>query len=151
MVPVDELVDAVVLGVLNDPRNRIAIVDRDRADDEDDMGSLLYRYNALVAKKNGLGALFADGVLDAGQVRAATEELRAQIEAAAGELARARRRSPAADLVLADGALENRWAALPAEVRSQVIDELMTVTILPAGRGRFDPSKVRIEWKSAPV
>ena len=147
MVPVDEVVDAVVLGVLNDPRNRLAIVDRDRDSDEDDMGSLLNRYNALVGKKNGLGALFADGVLDAGQVRAATEELRVQIEAAAGELARARRRSPAADLVLADGALEDRWRALPAEVRSQVIDEMMTVTILPAKRGKFDPSKIQIEWK----
>ncbi len=32
----------------------------------------------------------------------------------------------------------------------QVVDELMTVTLLPAGKGvRFSPEHVRIEWKGA--
>ncbi len=34
--------------------------------------------------------------------------------------------------------------------RRTVVDELVTVTLLPAGKGaRFHPEQVRIEWKGA--
>ena len=41
------------------------------------------------------------------------------------------------------------WHALSVERRRAVVDELMTVTILPSGRrgNEFDPSLLRIDWR----
>lgn len=147
MIPTDEVVDGVILGYLSEPENRIKLVDRQRGADEADIRSLLDRYNSLVARKNELGRAYADGVMDLGQVKAATDELRTQIESVSAELARTRQRSPAADLVLSDGTLGDRWNELAPEVRGQVIDELVTVTIMPSRPGPFDPEAIRIEWK----
>lgn len=42
----------------------------------------------------------------------------------------------------------SRWDALPLAVQREVVEELMTVTIMPAGSGtRFDPEKIVITWK----
>jgi hypothetical protein len=44
--------------------------------------------------------------------------------------------------------LRQRWEEMNATLRSQVIDELAVVTVLPAKRGRgFDPDCIEIAWK----
>jgi site-specific DNA recombinase len=42
-----------------------------------------------------------------------------------------------------------RWAQASVKARRRVVDALMTVTILPVGRGgrAFDPRSIRIEWR----
>ncbi len=55
--------------------------------------------------------------------------------------------SPAARLASADD-VQRTWEALGVNARRQVVDELMTVTLLPAGKGRrFAPEQVRMRWK----
>ena len=40
------------------------------------------------------------------------------------------------------------WSAASLERKRAVLDELMTVTVLPSGPGvRFSPEQVRITWK----
>ncbi|WP_433665599.1 hypothetical protein ACQPW1_07905 [Nocardia sp. CA-128927] len=49
--------------------------------------------------------------------------------------------------------MEAAWNACSPDVRGKIVDALMTVTILPASRGRkiggkyFDPRFITIEWK----
>jgi len=40
------------------------------------------------------------------------------------------------------------WDACSPSIKGQIIDALVTVTILPCPKGsKFDPQYVRIEWK----
>jgi len=57
-----------------------------------------------------------------------------------------------ADLVTASD-LGAAWDALSLAKRRAVVDVLITVTILPTGRGgrAFKPESVRIEWKDDTV
>lgn len=54
--------------------------------------------------------------------------------------------SPVLTLIGADAG--ERWAQAPLEIQRQVLDALMTVTIMPQGTGgKFNPDHVVIEWK----
>ena len=45
--------------------------------------------------------------------------------------------------------IRSRRAGLPLLAKRDVVDTLMTVTILPAGKGvTFVPEQVRIEWRT---
>jgi hypothetical protein len=50
--------------------------------------------------------------------------------------------------------LKQVWANCTPDIKGKIVDALMTVTILPAPRGRrpgggyFDPAFVRVEWKT---
>ena len=44
---------------------------------------------------------------------------------------------------------ETAWDDLDVRSRKAAVDALMTVTVLPAGKGRrFTPEQVRIDWRS---
>lgn len=143
---VDAVVDAVVLGYLDMPDNRITLARRGEAGGAA-VGELMAEQAALADRRDQLGALFAAGDIDRGQLTAGTAEVRRRLDAVERKLAAARQQSPALDLVLAGDDLKARWGELPAEVRGAVIDELVTVTILPSKPGKFDPAKIQIEWK----
>ncbi|AGP31525.1 recombinase family protein [Corynebacterium terpenotabidum] len=148
---VDELVDAVILGVLDMPENRLMAANRDTTAGED-VAALLSERNALTARKNELGALYASGTIDAAVLASGSAQFKQDIDRLDKRITAARTVSPVADLLLSGDELRDRWAAMSADKRAQVIDALVTVTILPAGRGpRFDPSKIQIEWKAPPV
>ena len=55
-----------------------------------------------------------------------------------------------------DDGLAINWADSLADVSGNVIETLMTVTLLPVARGRkpsggyFDTASVRIDWKAPP-
>ena len=151
MPKTDELVDAVILGVLDMPENRLMAANRDTTAGED-VAALLSERNALTARKNELGALYASGTIDAAVLASGSAQFKQDIDRLDKRITAARTVSPVADLLLSGDELRDRWAAMSADKRAQVIDALVTVTILPAGRGpRFDPSKIQIEWKVPPV
>ena len=151
MPKTDELVDAVILGVLDMPENRLMAANRDTTAGED-VAALLSERNALTARKNELGALYASGTIDAAVLASGSAQFKQDIDRLDKRITAARTVSPVADLLLSGEELRDRWAAMSADKRAQVIDALVTVTILPAGRGpRFDPSKIQIEWKTPPV
>ncbi len=80
--------------------------------------------------------------------RSRAVEYKAEIAAIDRKLAAALRVSPAGRLMARGQDLQERWEQMDATLRSQVIDELMVVTVLPAKRGRgFDDDSVDIAWR----
>jgi site-specific DNA recombinase len=111
---------------------------------------------ALRARLDELAALFAAGDLNASQLRTASALLQRQLTEAESRIADSSRTQVLVGLVdQADPAAA--WAGLDIDRRRAVIHHLMTVTLLPSGKGRrkgwkpgesyFDPSTVRIDWK----
>lgn len=119
-----------------------------------DLAALRAKRAALQARLDELAAMFAEGAIDGSQLRRGTSELRVQIASVDGVLADVTRVSPVADLIR-DGhgrdRLQQRWDRLTPDIRGKVIEELMTVTVLPAPRGinGFHPEYVAIDWKAS--
>lgn len=143
---VDDLVDAVVLGYLDKPENRLKVAQQSDGGGEG-LAPLLDKRRSLVSRKNNAGTMYASGKIDDGQLLAITNEIDSQLQPLDRRISEARESSPTLGLVLAGEGLRERWDELPADKRALVIRELVEVTILPAKRGAFDPNSVRIEWK----
>ena len=144
----DALVDTLVVGYLDKPENRLRVVRQD--DDATDFADLTERRALLVARKNRLGALFADGQIDDAQLTSGTVEIGRQLEGIDAQLAQARSSSPLAEMMLSGDDLADHWAALTPDVRAQIIGMLMKVILLPVEvRGRATPviERVDIQWK----
>jgi site-specific DNA recombinase len=109
---------------------------------------------ALRERKDELGRLFGEGTIDAAQLAQGTEAIRRQREAITAELAAAARGSVLAGVVDAPDPVKV-WEGLDLSRRRAIVETLVTVTILPARRGRrpgwqpgqayFDPTSVRID------
>ena len=144
---VDELINSIVLGYLSIPGNQLEIIDRESHSGYE-FASLVDEQARLVARKNELGTLFASGTIDAAQLSAATAELNRQNQALGGRIAAARESSALVDLVLSGDDLAGRWKLLNADVRGEIIDELLKVVILPTSSGpKFKPESVQVTWK----
>lgn len=139
--PVDDLVARMVAGLLSRP----GMVARLTASDEPAGPDLNAEAVALRSRLDSLAVEFADGLLTASQLRAATERLRARLGEVESRMRAASRAPVLAELVgVADVAA--RWEALPLDRKRAVVAALLTVTILPAGRGRgFKSRTVRLE------
>jgi site-specific DNA recombinase len=146
----DAYIDELVIGRLSKPDAAIVL----GGPVGEDVSALQVQREGLRARLDELSAMFADGSIDGPQLKRGTAELRAQLDSADAQLAAARSASAMANLVLAGDDLLATWIASPPDVRGKAIDALMTVTILPAGRGRrpggsyFDPETVEIRWKA---
>lgn len=146
---VDEYISEVVIQRLSRPDAAIVL----GGGAEIDLPALQTKREGCRARLDELGSLFAAGDIDGQQLKRATAELRQQLDAVEGELAAVRSSSALADLVLAGDDLRETWKATPPDIKGKIIDALMTVTILPTGRGRrpgggyFDPASVAIEWR----
>jgi site-specific DNA recombinase len=147
--PLDEYVEALVLGWLGDPETQQRVTARLSGADELDIDALHTSRTALQARLDDLAAMFAEGAIDASQLRRGTTELRAQLADVDNTLAELSRRSPVSDLLTAGKQLRKRWDALSPDMKGKVVSEIMTVTVQPARRGMrtFDYSLIDIEWK----
>lgn len=143
---VDGVVDAVVLGYLDKPENRLSILRSDQGAEESAQ-ALLDERTALIARKDRLGALYAAGEIDDAQLVQGTEGTRKRVEVLDRRVRALRGSVPLTDLVLAGDRLREHWEGLSAEARGEVIRALMVVTILPAQRGAFRPESVDIAWR----
>jgi site-specific DNA recombinase len=149
---VDAFVEAVILERLSRPDARDLLV----GDRRTDTAALHLRDAALGERLVELGRLYGDGVIDAPQLQAATAAIRAQRERITAELAAASRGSVLAGVADAPDPAKV-WAGLDLSRRRAIIDTLVTVTILPARKGRrpgwqagetyFDPATVQVEPK----
>jgi hypothetical protein len=93
---------------------------------------------------------FADGILAASQLRAATERMRASLTDVEDRMADAGR----VDIlgpVIGAADVKATWIGLPLARKRAVIDTLMSVKIHPPGRGvrHFDSRSVTLEPKTA--
>ena len=131
--PLDTYVEMLVLKLLR--RNDIAR--KLTSCDGVDTDALRARRKALKAQKAQLATLLVDGVLDEPDVRRESKRLAEQVDGITATLSAAIRTSPAARM-LADGVdkLQQHWDAASADIKGKVIDELMTVTVLPVPRGQ---------------
>lgn len=91
-----------------------------------------------------------DAAASARQVRARSAALRERLTAVEDALADAGRVSAMAPLVVAS-VVAAAWAGMELDVQREVVDTLMSVTVLSPGRGaharRFDPDTVTITWR----
>lgn len=140
---IDELVAAVVVERLRRPDARELLVDQNRPD----VDALRADALALRQRLHVLAVEFADGSLTAGQLRTATERVRARLSDVEQTMASGDRAAVLRELVgVAD--VDRVWQSLPLDRRRAVVRALMDVTILRGRSGRgFDPESVRIEWK----
>lgn len=142
------LVDAVVtehlLARLEQPDALAAITagDPGRVRDAEDQARALEARLATAADQ------FADGIIDGSQLARISGKLRPQIEEARRIVSQSLPHSSLAGL-MGRGATD-RWEGAPMEIRRQIVQALMTVTILPAGIGKGrDPELIRIDWRTS--
>jgi site-specific DNA recombinase len=148
---VDAFVEEVVIGVLTTRGADLLAPDQ-----KGDAAQLHLRDAALAARLAELGRLAGDLAIDPTTIVEATKEIRRQREEISEQLAAMSKGSVLAGVAdAADPA--KAWAGLDLSRRRAIVDVLMTVTILPARRGRrpgwrpgesyFDPDTVKIEPK----
>lgn len=146
--PVDEMVTKVVLRRLNQPDARLLLSARPGVD----IAALSAESEALRLRLSELAAMFADGAVTRVQLAEGTGRIRERLGEIAAQMAAAAAGSPLAGFADSDD-VQAAWEAATVSQRKAVIDTLMTVTLLPAPRGRrpgggyFDPDSVRIEWR----
>jgi len=146
VAPVDALVTGVVLARLARPDAIELLVDGEGGPA---VTAAAVEMGAVRDRLERLAVDFADDALTADQLRAITARLRARLDELQRVVSTVDRGDAVSALVQA-GDVVARWESLSLEIRRQVIDALLAVTILPAAsKGkRFDPSSVKIEWKS---
>ncbi|WP_079583299.1 recombinase family protein [Mycobacteroides abscessus] len=145
--PVDEYVSEHVIARLAAPDAHRVILGA-----EADVSTLHAQREGLRSRLDQLSAMFAEGAIDGSQLKRGTADLQTKLSAIDAELAAARSSSAVA-WILAEDDVRAAWNSAAPDLRGKVIETLMTVTILPIGRGRrpggsyFDPAKVKIDWK----
>ncbi|MDP9143411.1 MAG: recombinase family protein [Actinomycetota bacterium] len=111
-------------------RRELAGIDRDRAE---------------LASRRGTGAITW------GQFDTMNAELGHRQKDLEGRLAAVQRTHPVTHLV-SSGDVRGSWKRYDLDQRREVLREVVTVTVLPAGRGRqpdgtyFDPSRIELHW-----
>ena len=138
--PVDATVEELVLQRLCSPQVGLVLDDGEKID----VAALQAKRTGIQARLDELAAMFADGTIDGSQLRSGTEKLRTQLRSVDTVLADLARRSPVADLLAAGENIREEWAKLSPDVKGKIIDEVVTIRIMPSPRGRraFDPALV---------
>lgn len=122
-----------------------------------DVAGLRLELSSARARLDDLCSLFADDRITAAQLAGGSEKLRARIRCLEGELADFAMVGPLSEFAsVADverhwfGTAPDRSDGLSLAKRRAVIDELVSVTVLPRLRGAsndFDPSRIDLYWK----
>lgn len=143
---IDAYVESVIVRRLALPDAATAFTHPDQTDRADE---LRREQRALTNRLDGLAEAFAAGDIDRRQLTAGTARLRERIDAVGTELPTLAYTPSIGPLVTADD-VENAWEALDTETRRSIVDELLSVTVHPAGQGArvFDPETVQIEWRA---
>jgi DNA invertase Pin-like site-specific DNA recombinase len=146
--PVDELVQAVTVARLSRP-DALDLLAEDTTTPAAQAAQA--RAQAIRERLDDLAQGLEEGILTLAAVRRSSERLQAELAKVEAELHNAVHVDVLKPLVTARD-VEKAWAAYDLAQRRQVIDALMTVTILKPEQARqdFDPETVRIEWKVAP-
>ena len=132
----DEYVEALVLAWFSRPKTRKRLAALLNGGRNVDVKALQAQRDALQARMDKLARMHIAGDIDDSQLRSGTSEHRAQRDAIDKVLARVSRSSPAAKLLDAEDP-HAYWAACSADIRGKIIDDVMTVTVHPAPRGRW--------------
>ncbi|RWA22570.1 hypothetical protein MELE44368_12405 [Mycolicibacterium elephantis DSM 44368] len=133
-----------VVARLSQPDAAQVLVRENRAD----MPALRAEANALRSRLDALATDFAEGDLTASQLRTATERIKAKLSAVESQMFDANSRRMFDGLIGAED-VRAAFDALPLDRQRAVVDALLSVTIMPVGKGRaFDPERVVLKWKT---
>lgn len=141
---VDEWVGALVAERLSRPD----AIDLIEAPAGIDAGALRDEAAALRERLGRLGPLFAKGAISERDLTGGRLAGEARLAEIAADLAEAGRGSVLAPLIAADD-VAAAWAALDMSLRRSAVAALMTVTLVPPGKGAhtWDPERVvRVDW-----
>lgn len=142
MAAVDAVVTGAVLGRLQRP-DLLAELLKTNPDESDRARQTI---SELEARLSVAADQFADGEVTGAQFKRINQRITPKLDEAKTVLALSTPSSPLADLAGLDAVA--KWEAAPLDIKRQVIDALMTVTIMPAQLGKpFDPELIKIEWK----
>jgi DNA invertase Pin-like site-specific DNA recombinase len=130
----DEYVEALVLAWFSQPKTRKRLAALLNGGRDVDVKALQAQRDALQARMDKLARMHVAGDIDDSQLRSGTVEHRAQRDAIDKVLGKASRRSPAAKMLAADDP-RTYWAGCSPDLRGKIVDEIMTVVVLPAPRG----------------
>jgi len=112
-----------------------------------DSAKLRAEAKRLRAKLGTLAALFSADAITEAQLTSGTKDIRARLAKVDSQLAASDAPDPLAEF--RGSPARAVWESLSLPRRRAVVRVLMTVTILPARRGRgFDPATVAVTWKS---
>lgn len=142
----DGFVEAVVVERLSRPDAVALLVD----ETDVDVAALHEEARTLRGRQEALALEAAAGELTVAQMRVVNRSLNARLADVEAQIASASQTSALAELVGHDD-VQARWDALSITRKRAIVDTLMTVTILPVGRGAgrvFDPASVEIGWKA---
>lgn len=140
---VDEVVEGVIVARLSRPDARTLLAP------DLDVDKLRAQAVELRRRRDGLAGLLADGLLSPSAVRAQAGKLTQALETLDGQITAALGDSPAVEVASAEDPAD-AWQRLPLTSRRQVVELLVEVMILPAGKGvPFDPQHVRVGWRQA--
>lgn len=145
----DAYVEQVVLTYLAAPETRRRLTAMMDSGERVDVAALHTQRAALQSRLDNLAGMFAAGDIDASQLRRGTVDLRRHLAEVDSVLADLARKSPVANLIGEPDAVAEHWEALTPDLKGKVIDELLTVTVLPSPRGTkgFHPQYVDITPK----
>ncbi|MEV7457980.1 recombinase family protein [Pseudarthrobacter oxydans] len=139
---VDEYVEGVTVGILSRPDAAGLFANAEAA------GQLRREATDLRDRRDTLASLLADGLMSAASVREQAGKLSKALAEIERAITAAEHLNPAAGVIGAEDVAE-AWRELPLANKRQVIRALMSLTVLPAGKGvRFDPEQIQIEWRS---
>ena len=147
--PLDELVVGTLLARLARPDARDLLAPPGPVVD---VAALRGEADVLRTRLDALAVKYADGAVTASQLQAGTDRLRARLTAVESAIADAVVPSPL-DGIVSTPDPAAVWSELDLPRRRGILDALLTVTVLPAPRGRrpdggyFDPETVRLAWK----
>jgi site-specific DNA recombinase len=114
-----------------------------------DLDGLRGHATELRARRDGLAALLADGLLSADAVTAQAERLTTEIDELTRKIATAEQGLPPG-FAESIGTRQVRqvWERATLTRQRELIDTLAEITIQPAGRqSSFDPAQIKIDWK----
>ncbi len=143
--PVDQFVEAVVVERLSRPD----ATDLLAPTGTDELRELQGRAAGIRERLDDLATGLEEGILTLPAVRKSSARLKAELAATEAELAAAVHTDALGPLVAAENVAEV-WTGLDIGQRRQVVDALMTITLLKpeSGRRDFDPASVQVDWKS---
>ncbi|ASN38838.1 hypothetical protein CGQ24_07325 [Arthrobacter sp. 7749] len=140
VAPVDAVVEAVVVGRLQDP----ALLEH-MSEDPGALNKVVQERDAILARMDSLADLLASGSMTGQQFTRANAGHMVQLDSAETKLRGLYRAGPV-DGVAGPGAAD-KWETLTIERKREIVRTLLRVTILPSGAGiPFSPEQVRIEW-----
>lgn len=143
--PLDDYVTAQVLERMTRP---------DAADllghEAVDVTELTARREALQTKLDQTTQMFEDDAIDGAQFATLSRSMRSKLNVIDQQLAEVTRTSPAAALIAAgEAGAWKLWQSMSVTQRADAVNEVATVTVLPAGRGkrRFDHTRIVVTFR----